>query len=81
MHNPDGWGIRFQPLINIHNIWFGLGLEVLWWRSIPSLFAFELFGWEEREFHLVEKDVLTLVRIKFLYLDLEFFITGGKREI
>jgi hypothetical protein len=81
MFNTDGWGLRLQPTIDISSVWFGLGAEVVWWKEIPALFALEIFGWEGRDFRGVEVQALTVLRVKFLYLDIEIFFTGGRREV
>ena len=78
MHDTDGVGLRFQPALNIHKIWLGLGIDFIWWKSIPALIDIELLGWEDRAFRGVEQEALTILRIKFLFADFEVFVVGGR---
>ena len=74
-----GLGIRISPVIVLKKIWVGLGFELILWSEIPAILSFEFFGWNKRSFQSVDNEVsaLTILRIQFLLLDIELYITGG----
>ena len=78
MPDIDGVGLRSTSAITIHKIWLGLGIDFIWWKSIPALIDIELFGWEDRTFRGMEREALTIIRIKLLFADFEVFVVGGR---
>ena len=61
--------------------WFGISLELIFWKDIPAAFRFHFLSWGERTIpDRPSARALTLLRLVVLWFDIELYVAGGKNR-
>jgi hypothetical protein len=61
--------------------WLAIGFEGILWKEIPAAISVNLLQWGVRTFGDRELSTsLTLLRIQFLWVDMEVYFVGGAND-